>query len=165
MLIKRRDVVALFNALYTFKDKYKPGFRYTIKRNKDILYPEICAIKDADKSQVEEYNVYELKRSELIKQYGKRTAGGKLLIQGNDCVIPDETRKEFDEKLAVLDDGYRDAINMRSIEKAELEGFLNQCVEIDIVTIDEKYIPDSIPQDVYEAIFPMIVIGRKALKK
>jgi hypothetical protein len=156
MLIKRKDVVAFNAALYTLKGKYNASFRYAVRINKKATSQTMSEIRAKNKTSVELFSEFEAKRKNLVDEYAKRTPSGDLSIDNNQCTIPKESREEFIQKESTLKEQYKDAINMREIEKDQFNEYLETETDIDILQVRERCIPENLPQEVYEALFPMI---------
>jgi hypothetical protein len=156
MLIKRKNVVLLNKALYTLKDSYNYSFRYAIRINKEVLFPIMKQIRCRDRTAVEKFIEYETKLQVLVSEYAKRTPRGKMFVENNRCTIPTDQWDEYFKKETSLKDQYKEAINLREIEKKQLDEYLESEIDLDILQVREQCIPENISQSVYEALSPMI---------
>jgi hypothetical protein len=156
MLIKRKNVVVFNAALYTLKGKYNASFRCAVRINKAVITPAIREIRAKDKTFVEQFSEYQSKRKGLVDKYATRTPSGELSIEDNQCTISKELHEEFSKNEALLKEQYKDAINMREIEKDKFNEYLETEVDINIFQVRERCFPENIPQEVYEALSPMI---------
>lgn len=161
--IKRSEIGKIFSALAAMTGSYTPKLKYAIKKNKDLLKPEIEALLEAEKTNVKGFEDCQKEFNELVEN-----------CKGNDTIINTDfgmvkLAKNKVEKFKVLMDNiltkYEKSIKEREQEVEKINEFMKEEVKIDVFKISVKWIPDDINQNTFENLFPLFKESTQEIEK
>jgi hypothetical protein len=162
---KRTEVVAIFKKLNEFREgRFNKNFTYFVFKNVKAIENEISAIQDIQNKSVpgQEYLEYESKRLEFAKEFSNKNTDGtpKTIKFSNGQEVFDisgDNIKLFNEKLDALQKEYQYHIDAYKNEVHDLKKFMEEEVEIDIMTINFNSIPEEIDFSTLDILEKFIV--------
>jgi hypothetical protein len=156
--INKNKVIEIFNLLDRLdKSENSIEMKYFIKKNKKNLDNENEILKLLFESNSNRFKEYEEKRIKKIQECAKKENGKiSLAKDGKSVEIEEDKLNEFNFYIKKLNIEYEDALKEREKELNNLNKFLSQEIEIDILKISNEDIPNNLSQDDYEIIYPLI---------
>ena len=129
-MIKRRDIVAVWNVLEKLADKKGPDvrFAYGISKNRSAIKAEVDAIAAMEKNS-EDYEKYEQERVEMCKVYSRRNpeTGEPLTYdEGRRFAIDPAKQGEFDKATEKLVKKHKKVIDEKAEQQKQVEEFLDK---------------------------------------
>jgi flagellar biosynthesis GTPase FlhF len=130
----------LFNReLKTIKDFQFARF---LNKNKILLKDEIEFLQEMQK-YLEKYEEFNKKRIKICEKYSEKNEDGTSKIENNEYVLKNKNRLKCESELALLQEGYSDAIKEQEERTKEFEKMLNEEIEIKLMTINTDYIAEK----------------------
>lgn len=155
--LKKNDISNIYQVLSNLKGNYVNKLKYAIKKNKDFLEESFAQIKTRSEIVNEQFKIYEQKRLDLIREYAVKNEFGQIVRESVDEVrIKKDKFNEFNEKVNELANEYKDAIQLRQKEVNDFNVFLQEEVEVEVYKFSNDLIPDDVPQQDYEKLFPLL---------
>lgn len=105
-------------------------FSFLTNYNIEMLSPVFEAVIAASKSKDPAYNQFEKERRAILEAAAERNKAGQPIRSKTGFLISKAKTQEVDEKLAVLNKKYAEAIKGRAAEEKEIEAMLKD--EIDV---------------------------------
>jgi hypothetical protein len=153
MKTKKGDLLSLWYVLDVLKTKkVNVKFSYFIAKNKLAIRDEINALNEV-RAVSETYKLYDGKRGSLAEEMADRVEGTNNPVTRDGQYIITHRKEEFETKLSLLKDEFREAIDER---KGQLEKFgelLNEEVEFD----GYRILLDSLPQDIEPSVIEVLL--------
>jgi len=159
MKFKREDLVQVWTVLNSIaNEKTTAKGAYGIAKNKRLVESEIKSIEDAQKSQVTPEGVQEFdtERLKACNEFCDKDEDGKPKVMNNNFVMTENT-VVFNEKLAELQEEFKEGLEARSVLEEEFKVFLQEEVEVEIHTIKINDLPDNITATQIEALNDIVV--------
>jgi hypothetical protein len=153
--MKRKEIVDLRNALQAVA--HYPGikFAYAVAKNCRLLDGEIADMqKTAQPSK--EFEVYDKERVALCSKWAEKMPNGEPVIRGNQFVIPDEVKAEFDAALLALNETNKAVIDSRQQQAEAFDVFLLEEVEIEVYKVAFEVLPEAITGAELNGIFSTV---------
>lgn len=153
MLIKNKEVLALWNALHDLSAKRGARFTYAITKTKQQLRPivyELHKMQAPSRELVE----YDQKRVELCNKHAEKDKEGNPLTTGNNYVLANN--EEFTKEFAVLQEEYKDHLLNHEKKLVEFRKILDIEVDVDIHRVFVNDCPADITTEEMESIFLMV---------
>lgn len=124
---------------------------YALKRNKDIIEPEINRLREQllaetkPSKELEDRNAaYEAKRMEICTEFSEKDAEGKPVIENNNFKIFVDKRDEFNEKIQELSKEFNDVFEFRKEQILKERQVLSKEIAIDnLYKIKLEWLPDT----------------------
>lgn len=158
--LKKSELLALYDSIRSFKDKYNKNFTYALSYTKKIIANEAEALIEAMVPS-DSYLEYDKERRILLEKYGDIDGEGKLIINSNNGAvkIKDGFVDECQVAIADLNQKYDAVLVQRELDYANFEKVLNSTISIDVETVEWDYVPDTIDQSLMDALLPIITRG------
>lgn len=102
------------------------------------------------------YKEFELKRSELIRQYAVIKPDGNYSIVGNQIEIKEGSVEKFKSEVQILVDSYSDAIKDYKKSMTDFDELMKTTTDIKINKIDFKIIPEYLTKQIFDWLKPVI---------
>ena len=150
-----KDVVALWNAIYEASGKKGTKFAYSILKTKQNIRPvvdELMKLQAPPAKFVE----YDNKRHAFCIEYSEKDEDGKPKTNGNNFVIEESRRAEFDEKMKAHNIEYADAQKEFAEQIAKYNQKLNENVEVELHTVLLSQLPSDMTSDEIEPFLPLV---------
>lgn len=134
------------------------GFKiaYAIMRIKAVIESEGKKV-EALAVMSPEYSKFDKVRDEVAKSYAEKDAVGNAVIIGNQYKMSVEDRTAFDAKFEELKKENADVCAEREKQKAIVDAFVAEEVELDCHGIKKEMLPENISVAQLEILAPFIV--------
>jgi hypothetical protein len=153
MTFKRKDLVNIEAAIRSLIEtkEGKKKLIFSLVRNKKALEPEVTAIKEAFNTENDGYKKYLEELREVYNQYGAKDEEGNVKLTQTGFVMEEGVdREEVTEKISILEETHKEALESRSKEMEDYQKLLEEEVELELFPIDYESLPDEInPEVVY----------------
>lgn len=148
--MNKAEIILLYKSIVTIFNKNLPGakFAYSIKRNIDLLLPEVEAI-DKAKLSSPEYMEYEQKRVDLVKNYAEKDDKGEPIIKDNEFQGVDFSNPDFVAKYSELNKEYEKPLK-------EINDLLNEEVDVQLYKVNIKDVPNELESFDLHKIYSII---------
>jgi hypothetical protein len=162
MIIKRKEIVEIFNMLSKMKDRkgLPIDFIYTMAKNKKLLREEIDILREVERKPTEYMN-YLSEKLRLDIKFSKRDKDGNPLKRGNGYLIDENRTEDYDNALNELVEKYEDVIEETTEKQKELEELLDGEIDIDFELLEKEKFPEDITIEEMETL----LIFEKPIKK
>lgn len=144
--MKRMDMVTLWNLLSKLSQENLPGriFKIFVAKNILTIKPEIEIIQETFKSPEGAKEFEDKKRSILLK-YADRDSNGVIMFQGTNfnITVPENVTKAQAE-VKILEEEYKDLVAELVELNKELDLYLQQETELNLMKVTEEGIPENI---------------------
>jgi hypothetical protein len=150
--LTRSQLVRLWNHITKFDGKLNKRFVYTLARVKSAIRDEIYAIHDAQQTKCDAYTEYQQEYALLTTKYAMRNDKDEAIIVNGLMKIRPEVMDEAKKALTELNEKYKDAIDARNKEEAELDKLLEEKIEIDIIPLSIEHVPEELTVEEMEGL-------------
>ena len=150
--MKRSQLVGLWNHITKFDGKMNKCFVYTLARVKSAIRDEIYAIHDAQQTKCEMFAEYQQEYALLTAKYAMRDKNDEVIVVNGLMKIRPEAMEEAKKALADLTVKYKDAIETRNKEEAELDTLLEEKIEIQIHPLSIEHVPAELTVEEMEGL-------------
>lgn len=150
-----KDVVALWNAIFEASGKKGTKFAYAILKTKQNIRPvvdELMKLQMPPPKFVE----YDDKRYAFCIEYSEKDEAGKPKTNGNNFVIEELRRAEFDEKMKAHNIEYAEAQKEFAAQVAEYNRKLNEEAEVELHTVLLSQLPSDMTSEEIEPFLPLV---------
>jgi len=128
-------------------DDVSKKFNYALILNDNNNRPIAKAVIEVSNPS-ETYAEYEKKREELILDYCIIDDDGNPVLTDDKWIkLNPDTRDEFNDKLEILNNEYKDVLAQREKDLQDFNSILNTEVEVDIITVPIDDVPDIVGKD------------------
>ncbi len=135
------DILNLWNNLQKLGGLSGVKFAYAVSKNLSILKPEIEALEKAQERS-EEFKKFDDLRIALAEKHAKKDKDNKPVIVGNDYQIED--RPAFDKELEKLKQEYKNVVDAREKQMAEVTELLKTESSVKLYKMFLADVPESI---------------------
>ena len=144
MEIKRRDLMVIWAILESLRSA-KTNIRttYTIAKNRNLIQPEMEAIKEAT-NMSGSLQAYEQKRLELCNTYCEKDPNGNPIIDSGNFMFQSDKRREFEMKLVELQNSMPEAMDQARAQDIQVQALLNDPIEIPLIPFQLSQLPDDL---------------------
>lgn len=137
-------------------------FTYVVTKNKEVLAPEVKAIREALKP-IEKYKEYEDRIQELNVKFANKDQKGNPvrfdLGQGRfvyDIPGLNLSESEYSKAVEKAKEEFKDIIDKQEKKNEADQKFLQEESTVDIMKISLKIVPEDAPQEVMDGLYFMI---------
>lgn len=161
-LLSHQAIFDMNQALRTckFGGRLTTSFRYALRRNIDSTGKEVDTMVEAFKPD-DEYIEYHKKLADIAAEYGINNIDNVAETDKIIKALDEEKRAEFIKRQAELGDSYQDALERQHLVDDELNKFLKEKIEIDLVMVPINEVPEEIENEnafvLFNQIYPMIL--------
>jgi hypothetical protein len=143
MIVKRKDLVRLWQLIEHHRQiKHNVKVSYFLAKNHKRLQPEIEALEEAIKTS-KNYRQYDIERARIAKFYADKNENGEPIIQNSSYVITQKL-DDFNSKLNLLKQRYKEEIEKREKQLQEYSNLLQEEIEFDGHKIKLEELPNEI---------------------
>jgi hypothetical protein len=162
MKMKRENVLGVFGIMNVLaEEKTTAKGAYAIAKNKKIAETEVKALQEAQQKVTvpEKFQEYEEKRLDLCEEVADKDEEGKSIKinNGQQFAISPENQDIFNEKLKVLREEYKEAIEAKDKVEKDFFDLLAEEIEIDFHKVKIDDLPDNITASQIEALDEIII--------
>lgn len=141
--MKRIDIKNIKECLDGIK-KGSIKFLIVIEKNKQLLTPDYITTKAIyDLTYLEEYREVEEERVRILKEYSNKDANGEAIVKGNNYDLDKTKSLEFQEAITNFSTKYKEEIKIQEERLKEVESFLNEEIDINLLKINLEEFPDE----------------------
>lgn len=158
MLLKRESVFNLFNNLSQFSDLKEPGFlkfKYFVTKNRRILNEEVEAMKEILKPS-EEFQKYEKDRISYCMSKAAKDVSGEVVWDIPNQLPKYEDPQEVQKYVIELAKQNEDILKKQEEQEKENQKFLQEKVEVPVLTISQSELPLSITMTQLDSILDLV---------
>lgn len=155
MKLKRSELPGLLKGLDAVMKFPHVKFSYLAVRNKQVVQEELKTIQESIKPAAA-FQEYEKKRIGLCEEFCIKDKAGKPVITANSNYAGLDVNEEWKTAHEALLEEYKEALDER---KKQMEGyaeFLKEEVELKLITIPIKMLPDSLTGELLEGIILLV---------
>lgn len=160
--LKVSEIIDIYDVIAKFqreKSKLPTKFLYAISRNLPLFEKEVMTLQLAQ-APSPEFEKYDSERLDLCREYCEKEEDGKPKLQtnangGQEFTFSPEKRTEFDEKLKVLSETYKDVREAQMKKISELNNVLQEEKEIEVYKINLNNFPETLTVDEMHAFLPI----------
>lgn len=154
MKLKRVEVLQLFEGLNTLQNLKGAKFAYMCAKNKEIMKTEVKATKGAYMPS-EKLKEFEGKRIVLCEKYADKDDNeNPVIINGAYSLVIN--KDVFEKELKKLTKGYKEFIDENTAKMTEYRKFLDEEIDIELVSVDLVEVPKEINGRQMDVIFKLI---------
>lgn len=148
--MKKSEIILLYKSIINIFNKNFPGakFSYCLKRNIDLLLPEVEAI-DKAKLSSPEYMEYEQKRIDLVKNYAQKDENGEPIVKDNEFQGVDFNNPDFVEKYSKLNKEYEKPLK-------EINELMDQESDVQLYKLNINDVPNELESLELNKIYSII---------
>jgi hypothetical protein len=150
MKIVRKNVINLNQAsqvLLDSKGNKSKRLVYSLIKNIKTLEDEVSAVTKAGESENTAYEEFTSKLRAEYQIYGNKNDNDELVLRSGTpgFELEDASKQEeLEEKLKALQEEYKDAIDLRSVENKDYNELLNEEIELNLKMISFESLPEDI---------------------
>lgn len=154
--MKYKDVVALWNSIYEAGGKKGTKFAYGVIKTRQSIEP---VINELMKLQVppKEYVEYDNKRSKLCVEYSDKDENNKPKTTGNNYIIAEDRKPEFEEKMKGLNEEYAEVQKAFLKQIGDYNEKLNEEVKVHLHKIPLSQFPADMTTEELERFLPLVL--------
>jgi hypothetical protein len=157
MLIKRKDLLNLYVAIKNLKAdaEYNKWFILLALNTEEKLKPIVNNILKISTPKYD-YVEYENLREDIIKKYAEKDENNDFIFTDDYIKIDNKYKENVENEFKILDEQYKDVIEIRKKDLLDYKELLNSEIDINIEQIDFKYFPDNISKKQFNALKVLI---------
>jgi hypothetical protein len=156
MKITKSKVVQIANALEAIKSTNKM-LTYAIIKNKKIIESEVDALREAIKTDSDEYKNYATEIREITNKYGARDDAGRIITTLTGFKPKEDVDlAEVQEIINGVNEKYKEAIDARDKQLEQYNNMLNDEVDIEFYDINLELLPDDTDPKIIDTLFDLI---------
>jgi len=152
---KREYFISLYQKLSYFGELKGARFSFIIARNKEIISKELDKVRKMAEVP-ETYKEYDKARVAVNEKYCLRDNDGKPVIKNNEYQILVDKQELLDKEIDELKETYKEVVEEHESQKVEIDDFCKEEIELDLIEIPLKFIPESITVDQMEILSKIV---------
>lgn len=154
MKLKRVEVLQLFDGLNTLQNLKGAKLAYMCAKNKETMKAEVVATKAAYMPS-EKLKEFEGKRIALCEEYADKDDNkNPVIIKGAYSLVMN--KEVFEKELKKLTKGYKEFIDENTEKIAEYRKFLDEEIDIELVSVNLDDVPKDITGRQMDVIFKLV---------
>lgn len=145
MKTTKNDLVGIWNALEKFSaQETSRKFAYGILKNRNIIRPEIEALKEVSAPPAT-FQEFESRRQSLLLQFcDKNEDNTPMIDQARGQYVMEENKEAFEAAISSLTEEYKEAIDEFNNREAEFKDILEEEIEFEPFKIKFSSFPETI---------------------